>query len=379
MALVGVRDMSTMETPPEERLPIKTLVASSGERLVREAVLRELERNGQAFYVHNRVQRIGWVARQLEDLVPEARIGVAHGQMPEEALESVMLDFSQGMIDVLVCTTIIESGLDLPNVNTLIVDDADRLGLTQLYQLRGRVGRGSNRAYAYFLYRKGKQLTDTAEKRLRTILEATELGAGFRIAMKDLEIRGAGNLLGPEQSGPMGAVGFELYTRLLGEAVSELKAEGGKKRVPEAAAPNVDLPLAAYLPEDYVPDPSTRLALYMKLAGVSGIEDADGLAVDLVDRFGRLPHEVENLLYMVRMKLMAAEAGVQDVSSEGGKVVIKLGAGTDIDRSSLQRDFGDVLRVGTTQLRLDVRRAGKRWRDVLEQVLRSVSAKPTGG
>ncbi|PIU55146.1 MAG: transcription-repair coupling factor, partial [Chloroflexi bacterium CG07_land_8_20_14_0_80_51_10] len=211
MSLIGVRDMSTMETPPADRLPIKTYVAEYNEELIREAILRELDRNGQVFFVHNRVQSIAYVARQLSDLVPEVRIAIAHGQMPEEALESAMLDFIAGKVDVLVCTTIIESGLDLPNVNTLIVNQADKLGLTQLYHLRGRVGRGDVRAYAYFLYEKGKRLTEPAQKRLKTIFEATELGAGFRIAMKDLEIRGAGNILGPEQSGHMGAVGFDLY------------------------------------------------------------------------------------------------------------------------------------------------------------------------
>jgi len=369
MAMVGVRDMSTMETPPEERLPIKTLVSPYNERLVREAILREIDRNGQVFYVHNRVQRIGWVARKLESLVPEASFCVGHGQMPEEALESVMLDFSQGKVDVLVCTTIIESGLDLPNVNTLIVDDADRLGLTQLYQLRGRVGRGTNRAYAYFLYGKGKQLTDTAQKRLRTIQEATELGSGFRIAMKDLEIRGAGNLLGPEQSGPMGAVGFDLYCRLLSEAVSELKAVGERRPTPEPAAPTVDLPLSAFVPEEYVPDLSTRLALYMKLASVGNLDQVADFESELEDRFGSLPAEVRDLLFIVRVKLMAMRAGVREVSTERGQVVVKLGAGAEVDKASLQRGFGDSLKVGTTQLRLDLRRAGKGWRNLLEKVL----------
>ncbi|MEE8374394.1 MAG: TRCF domain-containing protein, partial [Dehalococcoidia bacterium] len=369
MAMVGVRDMSTMETPPEERLPIKNIVSPYNERLVREAILREVDRNGQVFYVHNRVQRIGWVARKLESLVPEASICVGHGQMPEEALESVMLDFSQGKVDVLVCTTIIESGLDLPNVNTLIVDDADKFGLTQLYQLRGRVGRGTNRAYAYFLYGKGKQLTDTAQKRLRTIHEATELGSGFRIAMKDLEIRGAGNLLGPEQSGPMGAVGFDLYCRLLSEAVSELKAVGERKAMPEPAAPSVDLPLSAFVPEEYVPDLSTRLALYTKLAGVGNLDQAADFGSELEDRFGPLPAEVRELLFTVRIKLMATQAGVREVYTERGQVVVKLVPGAQVDRASMQRSFGDSLRVGATQLRLDIGRAGKGWRNMLEKVL----------
>ncbi|HIE17364.1 MAG TPA: transcription-repair coupling factor, partial [Dehalococcoidia bacterium] len=225
MSLAGIRDMSTIETPPDERLPIKTYVGPYDERIVREAILRELERNGQVFFVHNRVHSIARVAAELGKLVPEGRISVAHGQMPEDELERVMADFAAHRNDILVTTTIIESGLDMPNVNTLIVDQADRLGLTQLYQLRGRVGRGSNNAYAYFFFDRGKQLTPEARKRLRTICEATEPGAGFAIAMKDLEIRGAGNLLGVEQSGYIAAVGFDLYCRLLAEAVEELKRE----------------------------------------------------------------------------------------------------------------------------------------------------------
>ncbi len=374
MSLIGIRDMSTMETPPEERLPIKTYVAPYDERPAREAILRELERNGQVFYVHNRVQRIGWVARKLENIVPEARIGVAHGQMPEEMLESVMLDFAEGRIDVLVCTTIIESGLDLPNVNTLIVDDADRMGLTQLYQLRGRVGRGANRAYAYFFYNKGKQLTDAAQKRLRTIFEATELGAGFRIAMKDLEIRGAGNLLGPEQSGHMGAVGFELYSRLLSEAVAELKSGSERKTAPQLPSTTVDLPLTAYIPDKYVPSLSTRLALYMRLAKVSSPEEVGELGAELEDRFGPLPLQLKNLLYMVRMKLMGSQVGIQEISSERGQVVIKLGPGVRIDKLAMQEYFGDRVKVGTSQLRLDRKRAGKEWKRVLESVTERLSA-----
>ena len=369
MALVGVRDMSTMETPPEERLPIKSYVAPYDERMIREAILRELERNGQVFFVHNRVQRIAWVARELEKLVPEARIGIAHGQMPEEALESVMLDFTQGKIDVLVCTTIIESGLDLPNVNTLIVDDADKFGLTQLYQLRGRVGRGSNRAYAYFFYDKGKQLTDAAEKRLRTIFEASELGAGFRIAMKDLEIRGAGNLLGPEQSGHIGAVGFELYNQMLAEAVQELR-EGTKPKIaPLPSATTVDLPLPALVPEEYVPDLSTRLSLYLRLAKVSLPGELDELEKELGDRFGPLPQEVKDLLYMVRVKLLGSMSGIESICSEDGQVVLSLGAAAKFDRPSLQRYFGGKLKIGTSQLRLGMG-TDKEWKEVLEQVLK---------
>jgi transcription-repair coupling factor (superfamily II helicase) len=369
MALVGVRDMSTMETPPEERLPIKTYVAPYNERMIREAILRELERNGQVFFVHNRVQSIAWVARELKKLVPEARIGIGHGQMPEEALERIMLDFTQGRIDVLVCTTIIESGLDMPNVNTLIVDDADRLGLTQLYQLRGRIGRGSNRAYAYFFYDKGKQLTDAAEKRLRTIFEATELGAGFRIAMKDLEIRGAGNILGPEQSGHIGAVGFELYCQLLAEAVEERKAAGKRQVRQTTVATNIDLPLTANIPEEYVPDLDNRLSSYMRLAKVRFPDELDDLKDELEDRFGPIPTEVQNLLYVVRIKLLGSKAGIESISREHSQIVLMLNSAARFDKSSLQRSFGNVLKIGTNQLRLDIKQSSREWQITLEKLL----------
>ena len=219
MALAGVRDMSTIDTPPEERLPIKTYVSEENNDLVREAILRELDRGGQVFYLHNRVRTIERVAAHVQRLAPEARIGIGHGQMPEDELEHVMSDFSEGEFDVLVCTTIIESGIDLPNVNTLVIDRADMFGLSQLYQVRGRIGRGTNRAYAYLMVPRGRQLSETAEQRLNTILAATELGAGFQIAMRDLEIRGMGNILGAEQSGHISAVGFDLYSKLLADTV----------------------------------------------------------------------------------------------------------------------------------------------------------------
>ncbi|MHB8105190.1 MAG: transcription-repair coupling factor, partial [Dehalococcoidales bacterium] len=270
MSLVGVRDMSTMETPPEDRLPVKTYVAEYNDHLVREAILRELERNGQVFFVHNRVQSIVMVTEKLRELVPEAEVAIGHGQMPEDALEKVMTAFTQDKVDILVCTTIIESGLDMPNANTIIINKADKFGLTQLYQLRGRVGRGANLAYAYFLYDGGKRISDIAHQRLRTIYEATELGAGFGIAMKDLEIRGAGTLLGHKQSGHITAVGFSLYTRLLAEAVEEQKAlmAGKEKPVPRLPPPTTDLPLDAFIPESYISDVDTRLDLYRALGDV---------------------------------------------------------------------------------------------------------------
>ncbi len=372
MSLVGVRDMSVMETPPEERLPIKTYVTEYDDHLIREAILRELERNGQVFFVHNRVQSIAYIAEKLRALVPEAKIAIAHGQMAEDELERVMADFTRGKIDVLVCTTIIESGLDIPNANTLIVNQADKFGLTQLYQLRGRVGRGANLAYAYFPYDKGKRLTPDAEKRLKTIFEATELGAGFGIAMKDLEIRGAGNLLGTRQSGHITAVGFNLYTRLLGEAVEEIKAkQAGKpvdktKRLPP---PTIDLPLPAYIPEDYVPDVNTRLSLYQRLAEIKNTEQIEVLSYDFKDRFGDLPQEVKNLLYAVRIKLLAARAGIESISTEDSQIVLRLFDGMRFDKQKLEPVLRDGIKLGVTQLRLEYKKLGKDWREVLEEVL----------
>ncbi|MCK4263232.1 MAG: transcription-repair coupling factor, partial [Dehalococcoidia bacterium] len=300
MSLTGMRDMSIMETPPEERLSIKTYVGTYDDSLVRRAVLRELERNCQVFFVHNRVQSIATVASSLQALIPEARIAIAHGQMPEDRLEKVMADFISGDYDVLVTTTIIQLGLDMPNVNTLIVDQADRFGLSQLYQLRGRVGRGAHQAYAYFLFDKGKQLSPQANRRLRTIFEATELGAGLGVAMKDLEIRGAGSLLGVEQSGHIAAVGFDLYCRMLAEAVEELKAlQAGKTRKKEAElTPSIALPVTAYLPEEYVPRLNSRLSLYRRLAGIRYVEETADMAQELRDRFGALPQPVDNLLQL---------------------------------------------------------------------------------
>ncbi len=377
MSLVGVRDMSTMETPPENRLPIKTYVAEYDERLIREAVLRELERNGQVFFVHNRVQSIAIVAERLQSIVPEARIAIGHGQMPEAELERVMVDFIQGKSDVLLCTTIIESGMDMPNVNTLIVNRADKFGLTQLYQLRGRVGRGANLAHAYFLFDKGKHLTSVAEKRLRTIFEATELGAGFGIAMKDLEIRGAGTLLGMRQSGHISAVGFNLYSQLLAAAVEKQKAR--QAGVPEEKIepsklppPGIDLPLPAFIPEEYVSDLVTRLSLYQDMVNLEKAEQIEAIAQELNDRFGALPPEVENLLYAVKIKALAHKAGIESVSSEHGEIILQLFEGMRFDKQKLQPVLRDGMKVGATQLRLNVRRLGKEWQGVLEDVLQGI-------
>jgi transcription-repair coupling factor (superfamily II helicase) len=334
-----------------------------------------MERNGQVFFVHNRVESIDRVADKLQALIPEARISVAHGQMPEGELERVMADFSEGKSDILVTTTIIESGLDMPNVNTLIVNRADRFGLTQLYQLRGRVGRGASLAYAYFLYDKGRMLTPTAEKRLKTIFEATELGAGFSIALKDLEIRGAGTLLGPRQSGHISAVGFSLYTRLLAEAVEAQKAR--QAGIPEKARPSplpqptLDLPLRAYIPEEYVADVETRLSLYQRLARLDRLEQIGALADEFGDRFGALPAELQNLLYAVRIKILAARAGIESVTTEDGQIVLRLFGGMQFSPKQHELPLPDGVKMGVRQISLSYKRINN-WKGVLEGVLNNM-------
>jgi len=377
MALGGIRDMSTMETPPEERLPIKTYVSEFDERLIREAILRELDRGGQVYFVHNRVQSIDYVARRLRDVVPEAEIAVAHGQMPEHLLEQVMLDFVSGRIDVLVCTTIIESGLDIPNVNTIVIHQADKLGLAQLYQLRGRVGRGANLAYAYLIYDRKARLTEAAQKRLQTIFEATELGAGFQIALRDLEIRGAGNLLGPEQSGPMAAVGFDLYCRLLAEAVERLRAvmQGQPPPPPPKEGPEVtiDLPLSAHLPESYVPDLNLRLALYQRMAQMESLSQVDELAQELTDRFQSPPPLARNLLYVVRLRVLALQVGVQSIATEDGEIVVRLKGGRLLPADALRDRLPEGVRPGRTTLWLERARLGPAWPQALQRVLEELA------
>ncbi|MFA5309284.1 MAG: transcription-repair coupling factor [Dehalococcoidales bacterium] len=375
MSLVGVRDMSTMETPPEARLPVKTYVAEYNDHLVKEAILRELERNGQVFFVHNRVQSIAMVAASLRELVPEAEVAVGHGQMPEEELEKVMTAFTQGRVDILVCTTIIESGLDMPNANTMIVNKADKFGLTQLYQLRGRVGRGANMAYAYFLYDGGKHLTPVAHKRLRTIYEATELGAGFGIAMKDLEIRGAGTLLGHRQSGHITAVGFSLYTRLLADAVEEQKAvmAGKEKPAPKLPPPTVDLPLDAFIPATYVSDVDTRLELYRALGSIAPAASLDDVLKEYTDRFGTPPPEVQNLLYAVRIKGLAVKAGIESISTEEDHIILRRFQGLPFNARKFVASLTEDVTIGRTQIRIDYKKIGKGWRNTLEGIIKGLT------
>jgi transcription-repair coupling factor (superfamily II helicase) len=377
MSLVGVRDMSVMETPPEERLPVKTYVTEFDEHLIREAVLREIERNGQVFFVHNRVQSIVYTATKLQQIVPEARISIGHGQMAEGELEKVMAEFARGESDVLVCTSIIQSGLDMPNVNTLIVNHADKFGLTQLYQLRGRVGRGANLAYAYFLYEPDKRLKPIAELRLRTIVEANELGAGFNIAMKDLEIRGAGTLLGMKQSGHISAVGFNLYCQLLAQAVEDQKAKmGGKERetpVTRLPVATVDLPFQAFIPDEYIGDLLTRLGLYQKLSKIEKIGDIETAAREFNDRFGTPPEEVENLLYAVKIKILATKAIIQSISSRHGEIIIVPFEGMRLEREKLDRISREGVKTGAFEIHLNPARLKADWRQVLEEVIYSIA------
>jgi transcription-repair coupling factor (superfamily II helicase) len=395
MSLTGVRDMSTIDTPPEERLPVRTHVGEYDETLIRQAILRELDRGGQVFFVHNRVMTIYVVSQQVRKLIPEARIAVAHGQMAERELEKVMLEFAAGNVDVLVCTSIIESGLDIPNANTLIVHQAERFGLAQLYQLKGRVGRGARRAYAYLLHSKYTGLGDMARQRLGTIGEATELGAGFRIAMRDLEIRGAGELLGRRQHGHIAAVGFDLYTRLLAQAVHEAKIRGksatghalDQAEEEETAAylqplePSVqiNLPLDAHLPETYVPDGSLRLQLYRRLAGLTVKKGIDEMRAELEDRFGPLPKEAENLFYQLLLKVDAMAAGVKAITIEEGQIVIRAESLEKVDRDRLQRRMGDRARVMRRAVWVPLDEASAqadggngRWRVTLAAVLQAI-------
>jgi transcription-repair coupling factor (superfamily II helicase) len=314
MSLTGIRDLSLIQTPPSDRQPILTYVGEYDERAVAEAIRRELLREGQVFFVHNRVQDIDVVAAELRDLVPEARIAVAHGQMDEGSLEKVVLDFWEGEYDVLVCTTIIESGIDMPTVNTLVVDRADLLGLGQLHQLRGRVGRAGTRAYAYLFTPPGRELTEEAYERLKTIGEATDLGSGFKIAMRDLEIRGAGNLLGTGQSGHIAAVGYDLYCEMVTEAVAELKGE----TPPEPVEIKIDVPVDAFLPSDYVAREDLRLEAYRRLAGVTTPGEVDDVRAEWEDRYGPVPEPAEALLAVAQLRVRAVRAGITEISVAKG-------------------------------------------------------------
>ncbi|GIM46046.1 transcription-repair-coupling factor [Collibacillus ludicampi] len=320
MSMLGIRDLSVIETPPENRFPVQTFVVEYSPSLVREAIERELGRGGQVYFLFNRVREIDQMAERIRMLVPEARVVVGHGKMSEEELERVMLEFLEGEADVLVSTTIIETGIDIPNVNTLIVYDADRLGLSQLYQLRGRVGRSNRIAYAYFTYQRDKVLTEVAEKRLQAIKEFTELGSGFKIAMRDLAIRGAGNLLGAEQHGFIASVGFDLYSDMLAQAIRELKGEVEEEKVD----PTVELSVDAYIPSDFITDSMQKIEIYKKFVAAKTLQDVTDLEEEIEDRFGDLPQEVRNLLAVTRIKAYAIQYDFTSITQQGHDVILKL-------------------------------------------------------
>ena len=313
MSLIGIRDMSVLEEPPMDRVPIQTYVMEYNEELVREAISRELARGGQAYFVYNRVREIADVATKIAELVPEANVAYAHGQMKETELENIMYRFINGEIDVLVSTTIIETGLDISNVNTMIIHDADNMGLSQLYQLRGRVGRSNRTAYAFLMYKRDKMLKEVAEKRLAAIKEYTELGSGFKIAMRDLEIRGAGSLLGERQHGHMEAVGYDLYCKMLNEAVKEAKGIA----VEESFDTSIDIVIDAYIPMGYIPNELQKLDIYKRIADIETQEETEEMTEELIDRFGDPPKSVENLLYIAKIKSMAHRLYFTEVAQKG--------------------------------------------------------------
>lgn len=369
LSLSGIRDISMIETAPQARLPIRTFVTGFTDQLIREVILRELDRGGQVFVVHNRVHDIDMLTARLREAVPEARFGIGHGQMDEHVLEEVMLGFMRREFDVLVATTIIESGVDIPNVNTIIIDNADTLGLTQLYQLRGRVGRSNHRAYAYLLHQPHKALSEEALERLETIQEATELGAGLRVAMRDLEIRGAGNMLGAEQSGHIATVGYELYVRLLGLAIDEVRT--GKPAL-ERGPVTLDLPLTALIPEDYVADTELRLNLYRQVAAVETNHEADDLADELRDRFGDFPAEVDHLFALIRLRIRSQKMGIDSLVERDREIVIRPVQTAAMAKGRLTNRLGGAIRFTQNSVRLKLLELAVPWEEALDLVLEEV-------
>lgn len=366
LSMSGIRDISLIETAPQARLPIRTFVTPFDDQTVREVIQREMDRGGQVYVVHNRVHDIDHFAEHLRKIVPEATFGIGHGQMDESVLEEVMMQFMNHEFDVLIATTIIESGVDIGNVNTMIIDNADTLGLTQLYQLRGRVGRSTNRAYAYLFYQPWKNLSEIAQTRLETIQEATELGAGLRVAMRDMEIRGAGNILGAEQSGHIGSVGYELYMRLLTQAVEE--ARSGQPII-EAGPVTLDLPVTALLPEDYISDTELRLNMYRHIAGVKTVEDVDELSDELQDRFGPYPDEVEHLLALIRLRIRAVDLGIDSIV-ERERVLVVRGIDTKtIDQTKIERKLGSAVKFTPNSIRIQATELDIPWRTALDAVI----------
>lgn len=380
MALTGVRDISVINTPPAERQPVVTHIGPYSQSMVRQAILRELERGGQVFFVHNRVQTITAMKSHLNNLVPEARVGIGHGQMNEGELARVMQSFTNGDIDVLLCTSIIESGLDIPNANTLIVDRGDMFGLAQLYQLRGRVGRGAQRAYAYFFRHRKKQPTIDGQERLETIAEYTQLGSGYSIAMRDLEMRGAGEMLGTRQHGAIASVGFHLYTRLLAQAVKKIKTVDGEipdselQQIKQIRMPvAVDLPMTIGLPIDYITDQRMRLSLYRRIAEIETLEAVDALNNEFEDRFGSMPEEVKNLIFQIKVKILSEKAGLASVGMELDQIVLRFPPQNE--KLTLKELLlpGNFVRSGKNSYWFAYRKYGENWQDFLLDILTELS------
>ena len=376
MSMMGARDMSVINTPPQDRLPIHTEILAFDEARIAEAIHREVERGGQVYVVHNRVQSIQRLVEYLQDLLPQVRFGVAHGQMPPKQLEKVMVDFLERKYDCLVCTMIIESGIDIPSVNTIIVNRADALGLSQLYQIRGRVGRSNERAYAYLLVPKGKKLTKKSRMRLRAIEEFADLGSGFNIAMRDLEIRGAGNLVGAQQHGFIAAVGFDLYCRLLDEAMREIKGEYS----PDNPEPEIKIAVSAYIPDEYLRDPDQKMEFYQRLADAGRIVDLLDIREEMQDRFGRLPQPARSLMHIMEIKIMARQLGLASVQLEQSRFRLAFPpdrpiAPADIqkmvERCSAQLDFdlGEQLKIEVQVLGRDEIERLEKARNILEEIL----------
>lgn len=317
MSIVGIRDMSCLYEPPESRMPVQTYVIEYDEEIIKEAIMKELERDGQIFYLYNKVEGIIKKAEEIQKLVPECKVRFAHGQMSGNELEEIMQDFIDKKFDVLVCTTILESGIDIPNANTIIVENADRLGLAQLYQIRGRVGRSDKQAYSYITYRRNKMLSEVAEKRLKAIKEFTEFGSGFKIAMRDLQIRGAGSFLGEAQHGHMEAVGYEMYTKLLDNAVKELEG----KEIKENFDLQMDLKVSSYIPPTYIEDNSLKIEVYQDIAIAKTEEVLNDIMDELIDRFGDMPEDVYNLIECAKIKLIAKELWITSIIDKKGKIV----------------------------------------------------------
>jgi transcription-repair coupling factor (superfamily II helicase) len=369
MSLAGIRDISIINTAPQERLPIRTFVTDYSDSLVREVVLREIDRGGQVYFVHNRVHSIDHVAARLRELIPEARFGIGHGQMEEDVLEDVILGFVRHEFDVLICTTIIESGVDIANVNTIVIDDADRFGLTQLYQLRGRVGRGSHRAYAYLLHKPHKALSEVAQARLDAIQEATELGAGMQVALRDMEIRGAGNVLGAEQSGNIADVGYDLYIRLLSQAVEEIR-QG--RPFAEPTPLTLDLPLTALIPASYISDVELRLNTYRRIASAETLADVNDVEAELRDRFGEPPEEVEHLVALIRVRIRCAALGMQSVVEREREIVLRPVETKHLKGLGLERVIGRALRMTPNSVRIRMPDLEIPWEQALDATIGAI-------